>query len=99
MARRLIISPIGLRLTLVSFLLLFLELALIRFLPSQVRMLSYFTNLVLLASFLGLGVGLLLARSRWRLLPLCPILLAAALYLGELFSTVLVIQRGEVHRS
>lgn len=85
-----------LRLGLTSFLLLFLELALIRYLPSQVRVLSYFTNLVLLASFLGLGCGALLARVRVRLLPLAGVALAVALGLGRLLSGVLVIQRGAV---
>ena len=43
---------------------LFQELALIRSLPSQVRVLAYFPNLVLISAFLGLGVGSLLARRR-----------------------------------
>lgn len=38
------------------------ELALIRWLPAQMRVLAYFPNLVLIAAFLGLGVGCLLAR-------------------------------------
>src|ERR687885_1317124 len=37
--------------------------------PAHVRFLSYFTNFILLASFLGLGVGILSARRR---LPLGP---------------------------
>src|SRR5438874_8252041 len=39
--------------------------------PAHVRFLSYFTNFILLASFLGLGVGILSARSQ-RKLPLGP---------------------------
>src|ERR1700730_3862880 len=39
--------------------------------PAHVRFLSYFTNFILLASFLGLGVGILSARSP-RKLPLGP---------------------------
>ena len=38
------------------------ELALIRYLPGQIRLLGYFSNLVLLACFLGFGSGMLLAR-------------------------------------
>ncbi len=38
------------------------ELALIRWLPAQMRVLAYFPNLVLIAAFLGLGVGCLLSR-------------------------------------
>ena len=51
----------GLRLFLVSFLVLFLEVALIRWMPAYIRLLSYFSNFILLASFLGIGVGCLLA--------------------------------------
>jgi hypothetical protein len=43
---------------------LFVELALIRYVPGQVRVLGYFTNFVLLAAFLGFGVGIIAAR-RW----------------------------------
>lgn len=38
---------------------LFVELALIRYVPGQVRVLGYFTNFVLLAAFLGFGVGII----------------------------------------
>jgi hypothetical protein len=36
---------------------LFLELAFIRWLPAQVRVLGYFPNIILIAAFLGLGIG------------------------------------------
>ena len=49
---------------LASFLVLFLEVALIRWMPAHVRLLAYFSNFILLASFLGIGVGCLLRRSR-----------------------------------
>ena len=45
------------RIFLASFLVLFLEVALIRWLPAQIRLLSYFSNFILLASFLGIGIG------------------------------------------
>ncbi len=56
-----------------SFVVLFLELTLIRFLPGQVRILAYYPNLVLLGSFLGLGVGCLRAgrASLLAWLPAC----------------------------
>ena len=57
-----------------SFLVLFLEVALIRWMPSYIRLLSFFSNFILLASFLGIGVGCLLASSRRRLFYLFPIL-------------------------
>ncbi len=47
-----------------SFLVLFLETALIRWLPAYIRLLAYFSNFILLASFLGIGVGCLLAGRR-----------------------------------
>jgi len=49
----------GMRVTrtfLASFLVLFLEIALIRWMPAYIRLLSYFSNFILLASFLGIGV-------------------------------------------
>ena len=46
----------------VSFVVLFQELALIRWIPSQVRVVAYCPNIVLMSAFLGLGVGCLLAR-------------------------------------
>lgn len=56
------------------------ELALIRWLPAQVRVLAYFPNLVLIAAFLGLGLGCLLARYAPRpwLWPLSLLLVVAA---------------------
>jgi spermidine synthase len=52
------------RLFLISFIVLFLEVALIRWMPAYVRLLSYFSNFILLAAFLGIGVGCLLTRLR-----------------------------------
>ena len=52
------------RLFLVSFLVLFLQVALIRWMPAYVRLLAYFSNFILLAAFLGIGVGILLTRKR-----------------------------------
>ena len=51
------------RLILGSALMLFLELALIRWLGSNVVHLSYFSNFVLLGSFLGIGLGFLIAAA------------------------------------
>ena len=50
------------RLVLGSALMLFLELALIRWLGSNIVHLSYFSNFVLLGSFLGIGIGFLVSR-------------------------------------
>ncbi len=64
------------RLVLLSFVMLFVELALIRWAGSNVLYLSYFSNFVLLGSFLGIGIGFLRARSRLNLFPYAPIALA-----------------------
>lgn len=57
------------RLVLGSALMLFLELALIRWLGANVVHLSYFSNFVLLGSFLGIGIGFLISRKSWTALP------------------------------
>ena len=57
----------------ISFLSLFLELALIRFINSNVKIVSYFNNLLLLSAFLGLGFGSILAAKKYdwfRVFPL-----------------------------
>lgn len=58
-----------------SALMLFLELALIRWLGSNIVHLSYFTNFVLLGSFLGIGLGFLISRKSWSVLPWSPLIL------------------------
>lgn len=55
------IRHVRLELFLASFIVLFQEPALIRWLPGQIRVLAYFPNLILLSAFLGLGVGCLRA--------------------------------------
>ena len=47
-----------------SFTILFVELVCIRWIPAYIRYLGYFTNFVLLGSFLGIGLGILQARRR-----------------------------------
>ena len=63
------------RLILLSFLMLFLELALIRWTGANVVYLSFFTNFVLLGSFLGIGLGFLRANRRINLFPYAPVVL------------------------
>jgi len=60
--------PVVPRLVLASGLMLFVQLALIRWTGSNVVHLSYFSNFVLLGSFLGIGLGFLRA-GRSRFLP------------------------------
>ncbi len=64
------------RLVASSALMLFLELALIRWTGSNILHLSYFTNFVLLGSFLGIGLGFLRARADRRPPYYAPIALA-----------------------
>ena len=59
-----------------STLMLFLELALIRWLGSNIVHLSYFSNFVLLGSFLGIGLGFLIARRSWSVVGWTPVVLA-----------------------
>lgn len=85
-----ILSTPAVRTFLASFLVLFLEIALIRWMPAYIRLLAYFSNFILLASFLGIGVGCLLAGhpnaaaalgtpapARARLFAFFPVLMAA----------------------
>lgn len=55
---------IGFHLFLVGFLVLFFELACIRWFAAYVVFLQFFTNVALIASFLGMSCGCLAARSR-----------------------------------
>jgi hypothetical protein len=54
-------------LTLTSLIVLFQELALIRWMSAEVRVLAYFPNIVLIAAFLGLGIGTMRAGKPLRL--------------------------------
>jgi hypothetical protein len=60
-----------------SFTILFVELVCIRcWIPAYVRALGFFTNFVLLGTFLGVGLGILQARRRLDLVTFFPALLA-----------------------
>jgi SAM-dependent methyltransferase len=62
-------APVRLFLTATS--LLFVELLLIRWIPANVIYVGYFRNFLLMASFLGIGVGILWGRDPKRV-PLSP---------------------------
>ena len=51
------------RLFLTSATILFVELLLIRWIPANVVYVGYFSNLILMASFLGIGLGILFGRT------------------------------------
>jgi SAM-dependent methyltransferase len=59
---------------LISCLSLYVELVVIRWLASEIRVFAYFKNLPLMASFLGLGLGCARWRSPRRLFPWFPLL-------------------------
>src|ERR1700756_2686205 len=72
----------GLTLFLISLLILFLELACIRWFPAHVLYLTFFTNTVLLACFLGMSLGCLAAGHARSYLAWTPMLLGIALLSG-----------------
>src|SRR2546425_9563119 len=74
-SKRLFVTDPRVRIFLLSFAMLFFELLCIRWIPSYVRYLSYFNNFILLASFLGIGLGMLAARRQRFWFPPFPLLL------------------------
>ena len=92
---RLIVRPIPflagnqVRLFLTSATLLFVELLLIRWIPANVIYVGYFSNFVLIASFLGIGLGILLGRARLTL-PVSPFALL-------LFGAVVLVLRAQLN--
>ena len=82
----------ALRVFLASFLVLFVEVALIRWMPAYIRLLAYFSNFILLAAFLGIGVGCLLAAVRARLFNWFPLVLFALVAIVYFFRLEVTIQ-------
>lgn len=66
------------RLFLTAASILFVELLLIRWIPAEVIYVGYFRNFLLMASFLGIGLGILWGRdpNRIKVSPFGPLLLA-----------------------
>ena len=67
------------QLAIASVLGLFLELLMIRWISSEIRMFAYFKNFVLIACFLGFGLGCYLCRRRINMLMMALPLFALAL--------------------
>ena len=91
-SRGLIFVPLsgnGVRLFLTSSTLLFVELMLIRWVPANVTYIGYFSNFLLMASFLGIGLCILAGRNGRRI----PILPFALL----LFVVVVVIVQKQLN--
>src|SRR5690349_22816098 len=89
---------LGWRLFALSFTSLFLELMLIRWVPAVVRLVAYYANLMLISSFLGLGIGALLARRSWRLFGFFPLLLAIDVGAMHLCTMTPMPSSGAEHR-
>ncbi len=70
------------RLFLVSALALYFELLVIRWLPSEIRVMNYFKNLSLMCAFLGLGGGMLLKDKRYDLIPFLPLFVGLLAFLA-----------------
>src|SRR5581483_1374525 len=77
------------RLVFASFLMLFVELALIRWVTSNNVYVTKATNFVLLASFLGIGVGFLNAKSSRNYLRWTPVALLALVAFVLAFPVIL----------
>jgi len=71
-----IVTRARVELFLASFLMLFVELVLIRWAGAFIVYLSYFANFILLGSFLGIGLGFLRAHKGPDLFRWAPVLLA-----------------------
>jgi hypothetical protein len=67
---------------LTGFLVLFLELACIRWFATTVIFLQFFTNIILLSSFLGMSCGCMAARHRRDWLGAFPLLALGAVLTG-----------------
>ncbi len=72
------------QLFLTSFLILFVELILIRWIPANVTHVGLFRNFLLMGSFLGIGAGILFGRDprRLPLSPFAPLLVATVALVG-----------------
>jgi len=82
---------------LISGSILILELAFIRLIPAEVRSISYFTNLILIATFFGLGLGCICQKVRpltW-LLPVGLMLIFVFIMIGR--GIIVYDQAKEVH--
>lgn len=82
----------GLRIACYSALILFLELALIRYTAGYVRVFGFYLNFVLIATFLGMGVGLLRSEQsewlKWAAVPASLLLFGAIAFFAEVHIAV-----------
>ena len=81
-------SSDALMLFLASFLALYFELVVIRYLSTEIRIFAYVKNLALVASFFGIGLGMILGAPSAKMRRLFP-LLAALMFLMIAFAPLL----------
>ncbi|NQV03990.1 MAG: hypothetical protein HQ532_00675 [Candidatus Omnitrophica bacterium] len=74
----------------VSFLSLFLELCLIRWIPAHIFSIAFFSNAILIASFLGLGLGLLMSEKKRDLFSVFPWIFAISVVVVLLLKNIQV---------
>jgi SAM-dependent methyltransferase len=79
-------SSVQVDLFVASFLALFMEVMLIRWVPTYERVLAYFTNFILIAAFLGLGLGAMLSGRARRWLAWQPLFVLGFVSIGIMFS-------------
>ena len=77
----------SLRLGAYTLLILFFELAFIRYTAGEVRVFGFYLNFVVIAAFLGMGTGLLRAaaaeRVKWLAVPASVLVIAGVVYLSR----------------
>jgi hypothetical protein len=88
------IYPHGTNLFLTGFLVLFLELASIRWFAANVIFLHFFTNVVLLACYLGMSCGCIAARKRRDWLGYFPLLALGTVCAGIITLSIYSIWSG-----
>jgi len=79
-----------------SFAVLFVELTCIRWIPAYIRYLGYFSNFILLASFLGIGLGILQARRTVDLQAVFPLVLAVIVVVVSVFKLEIRVTSSQV---
>ncbi len=86
------------RLFLTSLAILFVELMLIRWIPANVKYIGFFSNFLLIASFLGIGLGIILGRrgANPRLSPFAFLLAGVVLLVYQLQLNIQVDSPNEI---
>jgi len=90
-------SIANLQLFLVSFLILYFELVFIRWIAAYVPFVTFFSNFVLIGSFVGMSIGCLTVRSLRSLKNHIPYLLC--LVIAVIIAIHYIVQLGNIHVS